>query len=254
MNILKNMAVAFSMYSNIPVPHFEWTKDNMKYSMCFFPVVGAVVGGIMIGVFYLLSLAGFGSTLNGAVLAIVPILVTGGIHVDGFLDTADAISSWQPTEKRVQILKDTHTGAFAIIFGICYFILDFGFKSELSFQSCLVIACGYVLSRSLSGISVVSFKLMAKSGLAATFSDMAQKTVVRTVSIIFALVSAGLMIYISPVIGGCAIAGALIAFVYYRLMSYRNFEGINGDLAGFFLQICEILILIGAVIGDRVFV
>ena len=93
MNILKNMAVAFSMYSNIPVPSFEWTKDNMKYSMCFFPIVGAVVGAVMIGVFYLLNLAGFGSTFNGAVLAVVPILVTGGIHVDGFLDTADAISS-----------------------------------------------------------------------------------------------------------------------------------------------------------------
>ncbi len=253
MNILKNMAVAFSMYSNIPVPSFEWTKDNMKYSMCFFPIVGAVVGAVMIGVFYLLNLAGFGSTFNGAVLAVVPILVTGGIHVDGFLDTADAISSWQPTEKRVQILKDTHTGAFAIIFGICYFILDFGFKSELSWKSLLVIACGYVLSRSLSGISVVSFKLMSKSGLAATFSDMAQKTVVRAVCIIFALISAGLMIFISPVVGGCAIAGALIAFVYYRFMAYKNFEGINGDLAGFFVQVCELLICLGAVLGDRIF-
>ena len=57
---------------------------------------------------------------------IPPVLVTGGIHLDGFLDTADALSSWQPWEKKLEILKDSHAGAFAIIMGCAYFALGTG--------------------------------------------------------------------------------------------------------------------------------
>ena len=46
MNIIKSICVAFSMYSKIPMPRVEWNEKNMKYAMCFFPIVGAVIGGL----------------------------------------------------------------------------------------------------------------------------------------------------------------------------------------------------------------
>ena len=48
--------------------------------------------------------------------AALPLLVTGGIHADGFCDTVDALSSHAEREKMLEILKDSHCGAFAVIF------------------------------------------------------------------------------------------------------------------------------------------
>ena len=41
--------IAFSMYSKIPMPRADWEKENMRYMMCFFPLIGAVIGALLIG-------------------------------------------------------------------------------------------------------------------------------------------------------------------------------------------------------------
>lgn len=99
--ILMNIAVAFSMYSKIPMPQFDWTEDSMKYAMCFFPWVGAVVGLLEFLWFRLCMALEFGSLFRAAGIVLIPIIVTGGIHFDGFLDTSDAMSSWREREKRL---------------------------------------------------------------------------------------------------------------------------------------------------------
>ena len=62
---------------------------------------------------------------------LVPVFVTGGIHVDGLLDTSDALSSWQERSRRLEILKDSHAGAFAVITAAVYFIAWYGAYSQL---------------------------------------------------------------------------------------------------------------------------
>ena len=47
MKFLEPMIVAFSMYSKIPMPRIEWNKENMKYTMCFFPLIGVVTGALI---------------------------------------------------------------------------------------------------------------------------------------------------------------------------------------------------------------
>ena len=47
MRILKSLCLAFSMYSKIPMPNVYWNKENMRYVICFLPLVGAVIGGIL---------------------------------------------------------------------------------------------------------------------------------------------------------------------------------------------------------------
>lgn len=79
---------------------------------------------------------GFGALLRGAVGALLPILVTGGIHMDGFMDTSDALASWQSPEKRLEILKDSHVGAFAVLGCAGYLLLDAALLSELPTTPC----------------------------------------------------------------------------------------------------------------------
>lgn len=240
MNLIGAFVIAFSMYSRIPMPRMEWTKERMRYMFCFFPLIGIVIGGLM------LLWRQYGSYLAGegnfrtAVLILIPVLVTGGIHMDGFLDTSDAINSYKPVEEKLEILKDSHSGAFAILMGICYFVLAFGVYSEATMADMRVLAIGFVLSRALSALSVVTFKKAKNSGLVHAFSDAAQKKTVGITMVCYIAVCLLLMIVVCGLRGAVGFAAALAAFGYYRWMSYRKFGGTTGDLAGFFLQVCEL--------------
>ena len=114
-SLWNNFKVAFAMFSKIPMPRADWTKGNMKYMFCFFPFIGTVIGGLTMLVAYLGLRFGYQPGFVTAVLVLVPVFVTGGIHVDGLLDTSDALSSWQERSRRLEILKDSHAGAFAVI-------------------------------------------------------------------------------------------------------------------------------------------
>ena len=46
MTVLQTIAVAFAMFSALPVPQFEWNEKNMRYAMCAFPLIGLVCGGL----------------------------------------------------------------------------------------------------------------------------------------------------------------------------------------------------------------
>lgn len=243
--------IAFSMYSKIPMPKSDWTKDNMRYIMCFFPLVGVIIGGLTwLWGYYGLNLVE-SHTFYATVLLIIPVLVTGGIHLDGLLDTSDAIHSYQPRERKLEILKDSHAGAFAIITAIVYFLVYFGVYHEITLKGLPVMCIGFVLTRALGGFSIAAFPMAKNTGLAAAFSDGAQKNCVRIVSVLYVVVCAALMLAYQPVIGGCAVAAAALEYFYYYRMSMKQFGGITGDLAGFHMQVSELAIAIACVIGEK---
>lgn len=244
MRFLKSLSIAVSMYSKIPAPTVEWNKENMKYAMCFFPVIGVVTGIVTLAAGYgLLTYTDCGSFFFAAVMVLIPVLITGGIHLDGFADTVDALSSYGDREKKLAILKDPHTGAFAVI-GLCsYFVLSLGFWSEAEVSLLPAAVCMYPFSRALSGIAVVSFPPAKNSGLLRTFQDGAHRRRVRIVLILWAVLSGLVMIFLSPVSGGIALTAGLLVFGYYYWMAMRKFGGATGDLAGYFLQLCEIVML-----------
>lgn len=250
--LVQSCIIAFAMYSKIPMPRTDWNKENMKYALCFLPLVGAVIGGLT----YLFGKYGHYIAGEGIFYTIlwmmIPIFVTGGIHVDGLLDTADALSSYKSKEEKLEILKDSHAGAFAVIVGICYFFLQFGAYSELTKEMIPVLALSFILSRSLSALAVVSFKMAKNTGLAATFSEMALKKRVQTVMIFFIIFTAMAMILLDPLFGTCAVVIAILNFFYYRHMAYEKFGGVTGDLAGFYLQTSELLMVIGMVIVNQI--
>ena len=96
MCLLEPMWIAISTYSVLPAPRFDWNERNMRFSICFLPLVGLIVGVAL----YLWARAARALTVDGILFAAVatalPILLTGGIHMDGFMDTVDALSSHLP--------------------------------------------------------------------------------------------------------------------------------------------------------------
>ena len=238
MTALQTIAVAFAMFSAIPTPQFDWNEKNMRYALCAFPLIGVVCGALWcaVGALPLPTLA------RAAGLCLVPVWVTGGIHLDGYADTCDALSSYGDTAKKLEILKDPHCGAFAVIRLCSYFAAYFALCGCVQFTLRVgaIWTLALVGERALSGLAVAAFPLAKNTGLAHTFATAADRRHVRRVLAALAAVLAAAL----AVLGGWALVlAAAVVFARYYRAATKQFGGTTGDLAGWFLQKCEIWML-----------
>lgn len=239
MNLIGSFVIAFSMYSRIPMPQLTWTKERMRYAMCFFPLIGVVIGAVFLLFVRLAEWLGSSGIFFVLIGTALPLLLTGGIHMDGYLDVTDARQSFGDRKKKLEILKDPHTGAFAIIGLGIYLLLYAAGLAELHWEQYHLLAAVFVLERALSGLSVVTFPMAKQDGLAAQFSQTAVKRRVRIVMWLYLILSALWLLWFGRITGVVCIAGAAATFGCYYRMAVREFGGITGDLAGHFLQCCE---------------
>ncbi len=239
MRILKSIAVAFSMYSRIPMPRFNWASEDMKYHLIFFPWVGAVIA--VIEYLWPLSCQQFRltHTVFSIIILAIPIIVTGGFHIDGFMDTSDALSSWGDKEKRLEILKDSHVGAFAIIRLITLGLILFAAILTLNLNGFLAWCFTLIAVRAVSGICVVRYKKAKSEGILNTSAETASDKVVMfclAIQFIICAVFAGIYFQWYWTIGLLAI---FISLIFYIYTAYSKFGGITGDLAGWFVCMAE---------------
>ena len=251
---MKSLIIAFAMYSKIPMPRVDWEKKALSWALCWFPLVGAVIGAVLYGWMALARYLGFAPLFFAAFALLIPIALSGGIHLDGFCDTCDALSSHQTRERKLEILKDSHTGAFAIICCGLYLLVFFACWSEVAAagRAALVLALGPVLSRSLSGLFAVTLPNARGTGLLATFTDTMDTAKARGVMVIWVVVCVAVLLWLDLWTGGAALLGAGLACLYYRVMSQRQFGGVTGDLAGFFLQICELGMVLMVAVAQKI--
>ena len=229
------------------MPQVAWCDENMRHSLCFFPLVGVLIGMLEFGWLMLCEKLGIAGLIKGAVGCLIPLIVTGGIHMDGFMDTADALASRKPPEAARKILKDPHAGAFSVMSCAMYLILMTAVWSEAS-TSILPIA--FVLSRSLSALSLVTMK-SASEGLLKTFVDSAGRRAVRSAATVWIALFSLLSLWIDPFSGFAGLCACGICFGMYWRTSMKRFGGITGDLAGWFLQICELSYMAAVVLFRR---
>lgn len=258
----KAFAVAFGMYSKIPMPRFEWASEDMKYHLCFFPFVGAVIGGLEI-LWYQFCWNWKAFSVKGEIPQllflcaglVIPLLVTGGFHVDGFMDTMDALHSYGDRQKRLEILKDPHVGAFSIISLVVFVLLVLGsgsiFCESGKFWGAVAVGFSFVISRALSGLGVVFFPKAKKEGMMAVESGTVNRPFVGTVLLAELVAAVAGCIILTFGMGksfcGIVSVGAMLCvFCWYFFMSRKQFGGINGDLAGFFVCLSEGSGLFGA--------
>lgn len=249
-NVFDGLITAFSMYSILPMPQKKWNRDSMKYALCFLPLVGAIIGAVVYGWCVLCQHLELGALLFATVATLLPIFLSGGIHLDGFIDTSDALYSRREREKKLEILKDPHVGAFGVMMCGGLLLLEVGLYGQLyeNMKFLPIVLIGFVFSRNISALSVISFKKAKTTGLVATFSENSSRSSV----VVFILLNAVLLVILcdfSVLLTG-AVAIVLFAWLFlYRQLVYREFGGVTGDTAGFFLHICELLLLIIAVVG-----
>ncbi len=237
------------MYSRLRMPHVEWREENRRYSLGFFPLVGAVIALLTAGWYLLAQVIELSSFLFGAGAVIIPIAVTGGIHLDGYCDFTDAVSSYADKEKRLAIMSDPHVGSFAVMRACLYLILQTALFTEISsLNSLICAACGYVLSRGLSGLMAVTLRSAKSDGSLQSFVKPSHKAAVIVMLSVFIAASAGGMIYVSALAGFAGILTSVIVFLSCRRKAYKTLDGITGDVCGWFLQKCELWMLAAIVL------
>ena len=192
----------------------------MRYAMCAFPLIGVVIGAAwcVCGTLPLPDLA------KAAGFALIPVWITGGIHLDGYADTCDALSSYGDRTKKLEILKDPHCGAFAVIRLCSYFLAYFALCTCVSFTPRVGVlwVLALVLERALSGLAVASFPMAKNTGLAHTFATAADKTVVRRV---LAVLAAVLCVGMAALGGWALVLAALVVLWRYHAVSWKQFGG-----------------------------
>lgn len=152
-----------------------------------------------------------------------------GLSCGRFLDTCDALHSYQSRDRKLEILKDSHIGAFAVIMLALYGLIFLGGFSEITtLRMITVTGAGCFLSRVLSGIAVVSFPSAKQEGTLYLFADKAHKRVVKSALYGQGILCVLFMLWISFVAGGIAVAAALLSFAYYYWRSKKSLAASRG--------------------------
>ncbi|MDA8065366.1 MAG: adenosylcobinamide-GDP ribazoletransferase [Thermaerobacter sp.] len=122
--------LAFGLLTRLPLPRVA--AADPAGSAAFFPWVGLVVGALGAAAWYLLYRP-LGAWLAGAAVLVVGVLVTGGLHQDGFLDTADGLASGRPAAAALRIMRDSRAGGLGVVYLGLLLLLKFSLLSGTAF-------------------------------------------------------------------------------------------------------------------------
>lgn len=240
------------------MPRFDWKDEDMSESLTFFPLVGLVIGALVAGINCIPTISSLPSAVRILLTLAIPVLITGGIHLDGFLDVEDALHSYASPEEKQRILKDPHIGAFAIIGLVKWGLINAAAVTAILLHPAadikifLLYGLCFVVSRCLSGLTALCFQKAKKEGMLYEETKGKKRGPITFLSLQL-LVILGIMIYLDPLLSVILTAGFGAAVLLYRYRSYKEFGGVSGDTAGFFLTTAEILTAVLLAIGMYLF-
>jgi len=102
-------------FTRLPVPKIEFTEERYRRAMKLMPLVGLVVGVVIVLISLLLSVLQVPGLIRGGVLVCAYIILTGGLHFDGLADTFDGVFSARSREQSLEIMKDSRIGVFGLL-------------------------------------------------------------------------------------------------------------------------------------------
>ncbi len=232
--LLKAFCMSFSMFCAIPTPFSHVWEDSVRSLMLVvFPFVGTVIGAIWALAALILDKINCPQMFAAAVLALMPYLLTGGIHLDGYMDCCDAIFSRRPLEKKREILKDSHVGSFAVIalsVLMMFSFAAFASADENENMFALIFIC--MVSRSCSAIGVSTLRPMGHSEYAGSFQQGISKG--NLIALIAILVLSSVLSYVV-----CGFEGLFASFatatgyIICTAYAFKNLDGFSGDVTGF---------------------
>jgi adenosylcobinamide-GDP ribazoletransferase len=244
MGLIKGFIMSLGMFSILPVPKNSWDEKSMPLVIPFLPLVGVFIGLIWYGLSFLLLTLSIPLMIQSVMILFMPFILNGFIHLDGYMDTADAVFSRRSLDEKKRILKDPHTGAFAVIAVVSLFLFQFSaVYSMIDIQKNLLQFIFIpVISRSIACFAVLHLKPVFETGYAASFKSGKKPGYTVFICILmltcFSAAWALLGLAMLSLLTG-AIAGLLT--MWYLC---KQFKGISGDLSGCIITISELAALL----------
>ena len=263
---MKGFLLLLSFMTRIPMPKTEYDEEKLGKSMKYFPVVGIIIGFILL--FFCIIFNFIFKNINYSaalplmiiVIILTDLITTGGLHLDGLADTFDGIFSYRSKHKMLEIMKDSRIGSNGVLALILYFLIKcallYSLEIEDRGEAMYAIMTYPVVSRFCSVISCASAPYARGSGMGKTFVDNTKVNGVIVAAIITLLYTIGLLVaplvfypayvpmndILQPVFGITFIVGlsALFAYSFSKLME-RKIGGITGDTLGALLEISGLL-------------
>ena len=233
MRVIHAFFMSLSMFTVIPCPYHPWDEDAKSMMTVCLPIVGCVIGFLWAA----LSLAArmlLPRTLAAAVMCALPLLLTGFIHLDGYMDTCDALLSWRPLEERLRILKDVHVGAFSVIALAILILFAFAGSADALEKELRLLILIPIVSRCMSAISLGMLKPLGHSEYSGMRRNNCENCIVCVmggIAIIYGFMRFGRSGWVLPI--------EVLIYALSMWRAYRTLGGISGDLCGFSLSIAE---------------
>ena len=225
-----------SMFCAIPCPFQIWDEKARDQLLWCLPLVGLEIGLVWWLVNLLCETFALPVLIQGAVLCAMPLLLTGCIHLDGFMDVTDAVRSCRDLERRREILKDSHVGSFAVIGCILLVLVQFAFCSTApNWADAKMLVLIPVVSRCASAAAVAVLPKMSTSQYVQKKARAADIGI-PAASLLLCLVGA---VCIWPAYVW-VVAAELAVYALALRQAYKSLGGMNGDISGYCLTLAEL--------------
>jgi adenosylcobinamide-GDP ribazoletransferase len=235
--LITGFFMSWGMFCSIPCPLKRWDEGAKGFMLLLLPVIGAMLGALWALAAFLLRLAPLPGLVTAGLLTVLPYLLTGFIHLDGYMDCCDAILSRRDMEERRRILKDSHTGAFAVIALAVVILLSFSFMTGLSDGApvwCLLFLPA--ASRCVSSLCVMCLRPMTGSSY-----EKVQPAITggfKAAAWVLLAVTAVLPVILFGLTGLCAAVTMAVSGLA-AARGRAQLGGMNGDISGFAITLGE---------------
>ena len=224
-----------------------WTDEDFGRSVRYFPLVGLVLGLVYLtGVIMVAVLPEylgwqFPEHLQAAILVILPILATGGIHCDGFMDTADGIFSGRDRERMLEIMKDSCSGSFGVVaFGILL-LLQYSVVLDMDTDTMLeALSVMPIVGRLMMTMVICLCPYARPEGIGKAFARYAGK---KTCSLVVLYTSA-LLIILYDWQAEAAMMAAMAFTYFFANYVVKRLGGVTGDVYGAVCILAELVVLV----------
>jgi len=232
---------ALNFLTILPVPlRRAVSPEELGRSLGYFPVVGIIIGLILIGLNWLLSLILPSAVVN--VLLIVSLTVlSGALHLDGLADTCDGIGGHKTPEERWRVMRDSRVGSFGVI-GVCLMLLAKYISLNNVVEPLLIMTLLLmpVVSRWAMVYAVFAYPYARPSGLGKVFKQGAtwQRLVMAT------LIALAVAMFLAGLAGLVMMASTWVIVMLTAAYLKRKFYGLTGDTYGAINEVSEVCIII----------
>lgn len=243
---MRGFLVALQFLTRIPVNlPGEITPGDLVNSTLYYPLTGLLLGIILVTVSHF-SYAYFPPGVAAALILAALALITGGLHLDGFMDTMDGLGSGAPRERALEIMRDSHAGAFGVIGVVVLLILKLSLLQALG-RDCLVEALLVmpVISR-WSAVAVMPLAGYARKeyGLGKVLVEEVGWKQVGTITV-FTLAVSYYFLGLKSIWLLLVTAGLLYLWAAYL---GRRIGGLTGDILGATIEMAEVLVLLALLV------